>query len=455
MPITLKLKNREEIRLKPLHFSDSEDEINIYHLMPLSGEPIYMKLQLIDNHLKIIEKSPEIAEEDSILQIKLNELVLEIIEQEQSGTEDNETEEQQDNPYNPELIRVDTKPFSLRQIYDMIKEGDIDLTPDFQRHFVWDNTRKSRLIESILLRIPLPMFYFSADEDGRITVVDGLQRLATIKEFMDNEFILKDLEYLENCKDKYYSEPKEKSIEAKYYRWFNMTQISVNVIDASSPAKVKYDIFRRINTGGKPLNAQEIRNCLAHRNVRKMLQEMINNEIFSAATGGSIKDVRMEAQELALRFIYFHRIYNNDPLLETYNGKIETALDDLVDKLGKEKKEEELDKYVPLFHNAMQNAYHLFGEFSFRKCKLEHITGQSKRQLVNKALFVSWSVLLSKHEPDKIQNNNEFKSLIQPLAERISTDDQFRYKLSVGTNSRANLSASFRAAEEIILQYLK
>ena len=95
------------------------------------------------------------------------------------------------SPFNPEEIKVHAKSFSLRLISDMIDDRDIDLSPDFQRNFVWNSAQKSRLIESILLRIPLPMFYFSEDDEGRITIVDGLQRLTTIKEFMDNKLVLK------------------------------------------------------------------------------------------------------------------------------------------------------------------------------------------------------------------------------------------------------------------------
>ena len=94
-----------------------------------------------------------------------------------------EAEEEQEavpfKPYNPELIRVDPKTFSLRQILDMIDDGDLELAPDFQRLKVWTSGQKSRLIESILLRIPLPAFYFSSDEQGGLQVVDGLQRLST------------------------------------------------------------------------------------------------------------------------------------------------------------------------------------------------------------------------------------------------------------------------------------
>lgn len=157
------------------------------------------------------------------------------------------------------------------------------------------------------------MFYFSQDEEGKLYVVDGLQRLTAIKEFMDNKYELHNLEYLKNsCDGKTYNK-KGNSIEDKYYRWFNLTQIMANVIDPRSPAKVKYDIFRRINTGGRPLNNQELRNSLSRNDLRRTLREMVVLKSFADATGGSIKDVRMDAQEIALRFFYFRWMYLKEP----------------------------------------------------------------------------------------------------------------------------------------------
>ncbi|MBV5281899.1 MAG: DUF262 domain-containing protein [Paludibacter sp.] len=460
MEISLRLKTGKEIRLKAIYSIDNPEESNIYRLVSPTGE-VYMKLELKDAGFEIIEKDLDIEEDESDLKEKLEELLVIMNPQQSSiGTEDNEMDNDEDdnsaNPYDPETIRVDTKSFSLRQVYDMIKISDIDLSPDFQRNLVWDNLRKSRLIESILLRIPLPMFYFAQDEEGRISVVDGLQRLSTIRDFMDNKFALNGLEYLQaKCGGKYFNlEDKTKSIDAKYFRWFNMTQITVNVIDPSSPFKLKYDIFRRINTGGQPLNAQEIRNCLATNKLRSVLRQMSQLDSFKEATGWSVKDVRMEAQELALRFIMFHRKYSTDKTLNNYSGNIEYELNTLTETLNKDKNYD-FANYVSLFNTAMVNAHHLFGNYSFRKCSVEHLQPGARRQLINKALFVSWAVLLSQFNEFDVAISNDKDSFAFPLAQRISEDFDLLMYLTYSTNSKANIQASFNAANEIINNHLK
>lgn len=449
MEISIKLKDDKEIRLKPLTFRQEPDIINF---IPLSGGQFYLKIKLDGSKFEIINQHPDIDEIPEKLVSKIEEWLVESNPEERFGTEETETEDkEEETPYDPDTIRVDTKPFSLRQIYDMIKANDIDLSPDFQRHLVWDKQRKSRLIESILLRIPLPMFYFSQDEEGKITVVDGLQRLSTIREFMDNELRLKNLEYLEEkCGGKYYKPAdKKNAINSKYFRWFNMTQITVNVIDPSSPFKLKYDIFRRINTGGKPLNSQEIRNCLSSDSLRKALRKMATLDSFKEATGHSVKDVRMEAQELALRYILFYRKYEQDKTLNNYSGNIDSELNSLTEELSKDKKYN-YDIVINKFNNAMLNANHLFGRYAFRKCKTEHINPEAYRQLINKALFVSWSVLLSQFQHSVLKNRNKYESFAIPLALKVTNNNKLFNYLTYSTNSKVNVQESFKAADEII-----
>ncbi|MCX2574075.1 DUF262 domain-containing protein [Pedobacter sandarakinus] len=462
MNIELRIDNDKEILLSPIKKNNEAADANIFELFDENNKS-WMELRLINNSFEIIGKDILIIDSDDDLRIKLDKLVLEVIEAEQSGTESTEsTLTEEASPYNPDNIKVHSKQFSIKLIDEMIDNGDIDFTPDYQRNFVWNSLQKSRLIESILLRIPLPMFYFSEDEDGKISVVDGLQRLTTIKEFMDNKFPLKNLEYLkDSCEGKYYT-AKEKNgelngkpcIDAKYLRWFNMTQFSVNVIDPNSPPKVKYDIFRRINTGGKPLNNQEIRNSLAGRGLRDTVKEMVSLKEFKVATDYSIKPTRMDDQEVALRFVLFYNLHSEDPTINNYSGYMDSSLDDLTENLSKTRNTD-LEKYVRLFSNSMQNAEYLFGSrHAFRKVILHDIKPNAYKQLINKALFVCWSVLLADFDPEIIKSKNPIKGLLEPLATIIENDMKLWGYLSYGTNSKANLLYVFAECKKLINQHL-
>lgn len=463
MSIELIIDNGELILLSPVK-KVVENEVHALYDLLDEDNKLWMELRLTNNSFEIIFKDPKIIENENDINAKLDQLVLSVIESEQSGTEITETKTTEEtSPYDPDKIKVHSKQFSIKLIEEMIDTGDIDLAPDFQRNFVWNSVQKSRLIESILLRIPLPMFYFSEDDEGKISVVDGLQRLTTIKDFIDNKFPLKNLEYLkESCEGKYYSSKDKngnsngkKSIEPKYFRWFNMTQFSVNVIDPTSPPKVKYDIFRRINTGGKPLNNQEIRNSLAGKVLRETLKDMVSLPEFKKATDYSIKSTRMDDQEVALRFIFFWQLFNRHNNINEYNGYMDFSLDTLTEDLVKATNAE-TSGYVSLFSNSMKNAEYLFGsKYAFRKITPRDLKPNAYKQLINKALFVCWSVVLANYDYDLIIRKNPAKALLEPLAIEIFEDQKLINYLSYGTNGRANLIYAFQSADKIIKENLK
>lgn len=134
-------------------------------------------------------------------------------------------------PWDTGKIRITTKTFTLREIVGQIDEGEIDLSPDFQREYVWRARQRTRLIESILLGIPLPAFYFNQSEAGAYQVVDGVQRLSTISLFMRGEHRLSniDLEYLSDLHDKTYDQ-----LDTAAVRRFRSTQIVVHVLNAAA-----------------------------------------------------------------------------------------------------------------------------------------------------------------------------------------------------------------------------
>lgn len=445
----LKLQSGEDVMLYPvLQGNNSFILLDENNEERLAGE-------ITDNHVTIKdwkEFDPNNSED------LLEQLYFDLISKKQSGTEENENQlVKEDNPFNPEQIKVNSKQFSIKLITDMIETGDIDISPDFQRHFVWNSSQKSRLIESLLLRIPLPNFYFAEDEEGRLTVVDGLQRLTTIRDFVNNKFPLRDLEYLdEGVKGRYYQdEGTKKGIDKKYFRWFNMTQLSVNVIDPSSPPNVKYDIFKRINTGGRTLNNQEIRNCLSSQKVRTLLMNMVSLEEFKTATSGSLKPTRMADQEMALRFIMFYDAYQKDnTLLSSYDGYMESSLDATIENY-KNLSGEQSEKIISRFSNAMKNAEWLFGnKYAFRKVSSDDLNENSPKQLLNKALFEVWSVLLADISPDVICNNYREGFLTRKFSSLLESDKELMYYLSYGTNGKANMVYVFKAVKKMIIDEL-
>ncbi len=271
-------------------------------------------LQADDSQVSIVDFK-EFDEPHDKVQAVVHELVEKFYEAEAQGVEATEGAEEDDNAWNNgeysvRDIYVENKPFSVRQLSFLIDEGDLELNPDFQRNFVWDRNRQSLLIESMLLGLPLPSIYLSQYEDGRLTVVDGLQRITTIRRFLNNELRLTGLEYLKNCNSHTFDELKEKKILSDLQiRQFNQIQIGCFVIDYRSPDRLKFDLFRRLNTGAKPLNRPEIRNCLTRSEVQKRLKLMWNSDDFENATDYGVKNNRMQAMDLAMRYLFFRPAY--------------------------------------------------------------------------------------------------------------------------------------------------
>lgn len=455
MKIEFNLENEETIFLSPIKRPVKDNKL--FDLVD-SDKKVWISLEMFDNHFAILEKSNLIIDNEEIIQSKLDDLIIDIIKIEQSGTDSfGESIQNDDNPYNPDDIKVRTDKLAIPTLYQMMESGDIDLNPDFQRNLVWENFEKSRLIESILLRIPLPMFYFAEDNEGKLTVVDGLQRITTIKDFMDNKFPLKNLQYLQDsCGGRYYKSINKKiGIDSKYFRWFNLTSISANFIDPSSPYNVKYDIFRRINTGGRPLNNQEIRNCFTGQGVRDTLKEMVSLPEFASATDKSIKSKRMDDQEIALRFLFFNNLNTLDGNIEKYNGYMDSSLD-LYAENNKKIQKGDLDEGIKDFSNAMKNAEYLIGKkYAFRKITPEDLKPSAYKQLINKALFVCTSILLARYDFEKVKELNSSSSLLIPLADKIKTDESLYNYLSYGTNGWVNLNYTFNNLKELFNKNIK
>ncbi len=351
-------------------------------------------------------------------------------------------------PWDPSKIRISTKPFSLRQVVDMIDDGDIDLAPDFQRLYVWKPLQRSRLIESILLGIPLPAFYFNQDHQGAMQVVDGVQRLTTIHRFAKKDERLADLEYLKTLDGKKFSE-----LDVALKRRFQQTQIFVNVIEPQTPDDVKFDVFRRINTGGSPLTAQEIRHCMSRAPARALLKRLIESKSFHDATDHAFKkERRMADREVALRFCAFRHLGD----LEGYRafGSLDSFLLDFTRQVdGSHATAPQIDsdaceRLVADFDRAMRSARAVFGNAAFRR----YPSWANRRGPINRALFESWSVVLADFEPDQLRPH---AAKILASARKHMEDYKYNAAVTQGTGDYSKVKLRFGIAREIITEALR
>ncbi len=282
-------------------------------------------------------------------------------------------------PFDPTEIRVETRTLTIDLLRARIKNGELNMAPDFQRKAgIWSLGAQSRLIESMLIRIPLPAFYFDATDENQWVVVDGLQRLSTIDRFVIKQsFKLEGLEFLK-LDGLYY-----RQLPRNLQRRIDETQVTIYVIEKGTPPEVKFNIFKRINTGGLPLSAQEIRHALNQGRATRFLAELARIPEFLKATDYSIRDDRMADRECVLRYLAFLIFPPEDYRSKDFDSFLNDRMADL-----NRMDETELNSYKERFRHTMVAAWDLFGRDGFRKRYSE----SAFRYPINKALFEAWAL---------------------------------------------------------------
>lgn len=357
--------------------------------------------------------------------------------------EDNDAELYQTDKliYDPDEINILTQQPSIEQLLRRINEEALDLAPDFQRHAnIWKDDAKSRLIESILIRIPLPAFYIDATDEDKWLVVDGLQRLSALKQFMSDKTLrLCGLEYLTNLEGKTYDE-----IERRYQRRIEETPVTVYLIEKGTPPEVKYNIFKRINTGGLPMTPQELRHALNPGKATKFLAQLATSNEFQQVTKLSkLRKMRMDDREFILGFLAFTLTSYKNYQSEKRNLFLSKALSK-VNNMS----EEELQVIENNFTKAMIAAWQIFGKNAFRKIS-QH---QTKMFPINKALFEVWSVNLSLLSDEQLNILKQHKEqLIEKFRKYVDSDREFLASIS---QAAQKIEYRFRIIEQIIQEVL-
>lgn len=345
------------------------------------------------------------------------------------------------DPFDPTEIRVERSTPTVSLLTNRIEHGEINLAPDFQRKGgIWTEDAQSRLIESILIRIPLPAFYVDATDENRWLVVDGLQRLTTLRRFvLAGELALTGLEFLKELTGKTFSE-----LPRNLQRRIRETEVTVFQIQPGTPPEVKFNIFKRINTGGLPLSSQEIRNAINGNRVRVFIRELTESEDFITATRNSIADKRMADRECVTRFMAF-RI--NDPI--TYKGKdfdgfLNQVMRDLDDPVRIP--DSRLEDLAQEFGFAMRSASAIFTNQAFRK----YYGPNMRLSPINKALFEAISCNLAMLDAKQIETLKVYRTRVLEGLARLHHDNTFLAAISQGTGDPGKIRTRFNSIKALL-----
>jgi len=346
-----------------------------------------------------------------------------------------------DYPIDSLLIRSEQ-----RTVFDVVRRMEKNhfiLNPDFQRDFVWDEAKQSKLIESTLMRIPLPVFYLAENEEGKVIVVDGLQRLSTLQRFLHNELVLRGLgidsgEPNERRESQQLNGMRFRDLPPKLQNRIEDTQLILYLIDAKVPERARLDIFDRVNSG-VPLSRQQMRNSLYVGPATRWLKEQAQSADFLQTTGGSLNSNTMRDREAINRFCSFllfgvegYRESRSDMdaflarALKTINAKSEAWI---------------AEQLTAPFRRSMSNNYHVFGRHAFRK----HTDPNASRNVINIALFDVYSVLMTRYSDEFVaQHAEEFRQRFYQLLGR----PEFQTSITYATNGLRRVGDRFQMIEQ-------
>jgi hypothetical protein len=375
-------------------------------------------------------------------------------------TEPEDTGNDQMEPFNPDDIEIDTRQQTLDLILARIRRSygkpgqknqkipdGINLSPAFQRKAgIWSNEKKSRLIESLFLRIPLPVFYVAEDPDvsNHWIVVDGLQRLSTLLEFViQKSLVLSDLEFWGKDLNGKTWDTIPNSLQVR----INETQVVVHIIKRRTPEEVRFNIFKRINTGGVPLSAQEIRHALNQGAITVFLEELANSKVFLSATDNGVSPQRQADRECALRFIAFreisYRSYTDRDNLDTFLNRVMKAMN----------RPENVERYPEIeerFKRSMHAAREIFDNNAFRK-----ILKNDRRSPVSKALFEVWSVVFDTLDDSQLAILKRKKRQLIRKYRDLMNDADFQRAISYSTGNTKQVRDRFSKIETIVRDILE
>lgn len=438
MPV-IGLSSYSNQTVQQIRMEDSNQNINsLFHAIEIVDPDFRKQIEMTYPELNNLFSSPPPSASESTMSLENDQDVIQ--KQPIEGLDTGRaTLGWGDYPLDSVFVRKDQR--TVSEIMGRMDKGRYILDPDFQRDFVWSVEKQSRLIESCLMRIPLPVFYVAEAKDGKIIVVDGLQRLTTFQRYIRNKFALTGLGDVrdDRIKDHPLLNKKYEELELHLKERLEDTQLTLYILDSKAPERAKLDIFERVN-GGVPLTRQQMRNCLFNGQATKWLKIAAASQSFLSATGGSLDRKSMRDREAINRFCAFRLIG-----VERYRGDMDDFLAIALEKMNS-LSIVQLNDLADEFERAMKANYKLFAKHAFRK-SLADTSPYAARTVINIALFDVCSVLFAPLEETVAETHgdqlhNSIRALIR--------DETFAQAITYGTNGLPQVRTRFEMMQNTI-----
>lgn len=346
-----------------------------------------------------------------------------------------------DYPLDAVFVRTENR--SVSEVVKRIENQRYVLDPDFQRDFVWPAPKQSKLIESCVMRIPLPVFYVAEAVDGRIIVVDGLQRLTTFARFLGNELKLTGLAGSDHG-------PGAHLLDGKYFKDLSLnlqervldTQLTMYILDAKAPERARLDIFERVNSG-EPLTRQQMRNALYNGPATQWLKQAAESDAFRSATGRSLNAKTMRDREAINRFCAFKLLGWREYRTSDMDGFLAKGLTALASL-----SENERVHLLQSFESAMALNRKLFKDHAFRKSLASPHTAPT-RSVINISLFEVCAVVMSEGNLAEMQSAH---ATVRTSIVDLVRDEDFARAITYSTNSTASVQKRFADMEARLVE---
>lgn len=329
-----------------------------------------------------------------------------------------------------EVRKLRTQPYdkSVSDLMGMIERGDINLRPDFQRNVVWDNKKASLLIESIWLSIPIPQIFVSVEEDGTWNVIDGQQRLTSLKRYYENDFKLKGLEVLGELNGFSYDK-----LEDKPQRLLNGGNIRIVAIHEDSHPDIKFDVFMRINQGAVQLNPQELRNCLYRGELNDKLHALAENPQLLEILKLTEPHNRFKDVEMILRYLALSDSHEKG--FSNYPSIIKKFLNDFMHN-NRTIDNDKITQLQSKFDNNLKKVFSVFGANAFKKWDNKSSNYDTK---INLSIMDCQMIALEAFDHSLIEEKKEqFRISFNEIFDEPDSSE-FLDSITSGTSSKKKL----------------